>query len=409
MAELAIVTARHARLEKDAEAGSRAAHRAIVLANSPTTFLSTVQIGITLIGIVAGAFGGSMIAMTVSKLVLPETTWFDPYRNAVSLGVVVTGITFLSLVFGELLPKRIALAHPEVVAKLVSSPMQMLSRWFSPFVWLLEKVTEFIFRALPIHHGERAQVTEEEIHEMIDQGSELGVIEAAEGNLAGKALRLGDRPASSLMTPRNDLEWIDLNKTATEIWEQVAKSAHSYFLAADGAIENLRGVLGVKDISRYVIEQRTDGLASLLFEPLRIRSNSSALKVIEQFKGSQYHIAVVIDEHDGIDGLITTHDLAEAIVGDLTDAVDEEPEYIKRADGSYLIDADMEINEVLELLNIETQIEYGHEGYHSLGGFVFGQMGHIPVAGESFSFEEFRFEVIDMDRHRVDKVLVTRE
>lgn len=402
MAELAVVSAKRGRLQNEAARGSKGAKRALRIVENPTKFLSTTQLCITLVGIVAGAYGGATIAEEIAGNFSGVA-----YAEELSFTFVVIMITFLSVVIGELIPKRLALAAPEKLAVAVAPLMARFSALLSPFVRVLEVSTEALLSLLPLAGEDQQQVTEEDIKSLIDQGSAQGVIEGTEGQIVGKALRLGDRTASSLMTPRQDIEWIDINTPLPEVWQQVKDSSHSYFPVGDGSVENLLGVLSVKDAARLMLNPKKN-LRDLLTDPLRIPTTSSALKVIEQFRQTHRHFAIVIDEYGGVDGLITTHDLAEALVGDLQDEGEEGPEYVRRYDGSLLVEASMEIHDLLALLEVADPDHEQSSEYHSVGGFVVGKLGHIPTSGESFTFLGHTFEVVDMDRNRVDKVLVSK-
>lgn len=407
MSELAVVSSRKARLQSEAAEGDRRARAALDLASAPHAFLSTVQIGITLIGILAGVYGGATVASKLAA-VLRGIDFIDQYADVIAYGLVVGIITYLSVVVGELLPKRLALAYPEGIAKAVSAPMRALSRLFFPIVRLLEGSTDFVFRLIPVRPSSEPVVTEDEIRHFIAQGSEAGTIEKAEEQIVNKVFRLGDRTAASVMTPRNDLVWVDITSSARVIWEEVRSVPHSFFPAGRGTIEEFVGVLAIKDLAAYLLDGRTDPLDTVLREALKVPSTISALQVLDSMKREKKQIAIVIDEHGSIDGLITMHDLMEAMVGEIPEEGDTGPEIVQRSDGSYLVDATVDIDDVFRLLNLPLLHEEENPGYHSLGGFLLSKLGHIPTAGEKLAFSEFVFEVVDMDRNRIDKVLVAR-
>ncbi len=407
LAELALVSARKSRLQSEAEAGDLRAEAALALAQDPSRFLSTVQVGITLTGSLAGVYGGVALVQSLSEVfsTFPLTA---QYREPLAYGVVVVTISYLSLMMGELVPKRLALHAPERISKTVTPLVRFFSFVFSPVARFLQRSTDIIVKMLPFYTEGDSSVTEDEIKLLISQGSEEGIIEETEEKIVHKVFRLGDRLASSVMTPRNDLVWLNFAEPLDEIWFTALESGYSYFPVGEGSVEKLLGIISIRDLALCVVNKRADELVHYLDEPLKVPSSMTALRVLELLKEGKKRIAVVIDEYGGIDGLITTHDLMEAIVGELSDDEESEPQVTKRPDGSFLVDARMNIDDLMHSLDVTFLPEDENKGYHSLGGFIMRALGHLPREGETFEYGGYSFEVIDMDRLRVDKVLICK-
>ncbi len=403
--EIAVVSARKVRLEQLADQGNRKARVALKLAMSPNDFLSTVQIGITLIGTLSGAVGGATLAQRL-KPVIDGIPVLQPYSEGVSLAIVVTIITYLSLVIGELLPKRIALNEPEQIACAVAKPMRFLSRLTAPLVHLLSLSTEALLRLLNIRASEEPDVTEEEIKVLIRQGAESGMFEEAEHEMVERVFRLGDRPIKALMTPRIDVVWLDVSALPEESVQKVIESTHSRFPVGRDSLDNCIGVLrGTSLLTARLLNQEID-VESMVQPPLYVAETTRVLNVFEQFKEAGSHMALVIDEYGGIEGVVTLNDLMEAIVGDLPSLEDrDEPLMIQREDGSWLLDGSLGIDVVKDLFDQDFLPGEDTGNFHTLGGFVMHSLGHIPESGQHFEYGHLRFEVMDMDGTRVDKVL----
>jgi putative hemolysin len=426
--EIAVVSARKVRLEQQAERGNRKAGAALKLANAPNDFLSTVQIGITLIGILSGAVGGATIAQRLEPL-LASVPWIGRSAQGVSVALVVGVITYLSLVIGELLPKRIALNDPEAIACAVAGPMRALSRFSAPVVRLLGISTEALLRLMGIRDSGEPDLTEDEIKALIRQGAEAGVFEQAEHSMVQRVFRLGDRPIRAFMTPRTEINWLDAEASPLEQLETVIGSNHSRLPVGRGSLDACEGVLRT---SQFLVAERLSrtgreptepphspqlpqleaggpvALEQLLQPPLYVAETMRALAVIERFRESGSHIALVTDEFGGIEGLVTVTDLMEAIVGDLPSAEDEEdPSVVQREDGSWLVDGLLEFEAFKELVGRTSLAGEGSGDFHTLGGFTMHHLGHIPRSGELFNIDGLRLEILDMDGNRVDKVLVT--
>jgi putative hemolysin len=412
--EIAVVSARKVRLEQQADRGDRKARAALKLANAPNDFLSTVQIGITLIGILSGAVGGATIARRLEPLVA-GIPGIGRSAEGVSVALVVGVITYLSLVIGELVPKRIALNDPEAIACAVAGPMRTLTKLSSPLVRLLGSSTEALLRLLGIRASSEPDLTEEEIKALFRQGAEAGMFEEAEHSMVQRVFRLGDRPIRVFMTPRTEITWLDAEASPREQLEEVIASNHSRLPVGRGSLDACEGVL--RSSQFLVAERLAQGgqagaavaLAPLLQPPLYVAETMRALAVIERFRESGSHIALVTDEFGGIEGLVTLTDLMEAIVGDLPSAEDQEdPPVVQREDGSWLIDGMLEIEAFKELVERSRLPGEASGDFHTVGGFAMHRLGHIPRSGERFDADGLRVEIVDMDGNRVDKVLVSR-
>ncbi len=405
MCEIALISARKTRLQQQAAAGNRGARIALEIANAPGHFLSTVQIGITLVGILAGAFGGATLAENIAASV-KRVPLLAPYSEAAGIGVVVSAITYLSLVFGELVPKRLALRQPERIAMAAAQPMRLLAKITSPVVQFLTFSTEMVLRALGVGPSQNAPITEEEVKIMIEQGTRAGVFEQAERDIVERVFRLGDQRISALLTPRTDVVWLDLNDPSQEIIRKIT-SGFSRFPVGQDSLDKVLGIVRAKDLlAQYLANQSIDLKASLR-HPLFVPESMRALKILDLFKQSGAHVALVVDEYGGVQGLVTHHDILEAIGGDiLPETSPTEQPAIKREDGSWLIDGMLTIAEFKEILELARLPGEEQGGYDTVGGFALQQMGRIPSAGDHFETAGLRFEVVDMDGRRVDKLLV---
>lgn len=405
MAEIAIVSVRKVRLQQLAEDGDRQARMALDLAESPNRFLSTTQIGITLIGIFAGAFGGATIADGLNVW-LASFPAIEPYSEELSLGIVVLTITYLSLVLGELVPKRIALTHPEGIAMRMAGPMNALSRIASPAVSLLSGSTEILLRLLGVRRGNEPPVTEDEISALIQAGTDAGVFEEEEQELVERVFWLGDQRIGALMTPRNRIVWLDIHESVDQVRQKMIENRFARFPVGDKSLDRLVGMVQVTELWASVLageplDRWTDHQRKPLFVPATLR----ALRLLELFRTSGVHLAIVVDEYGGTEGLVTLNDLLEEISGDLT--LPTEPSVVRRDDGSLLIDGSLTMDEVWDELDLDDRRREPRGPYNTLGGFIVGELGRIPNSGQSFEAFGLRFEVVDMDGNRVDKVLVS--
>jgi putative hemolysin len=405
-AEIAVVSASRTRLEQLAGRGSRGARAALRLAGSPNDFLSTVQIGITLIGILSGAVGGATLAQRLEQR-LRQVEVLIPWSEALAVGLVVGAITYLSLVIGELVPKRIALGQPERFAAVVAIPMRRLSRLTAPLVRLLGLSTEGVLHLLGVRATDQPEITEEEIRALLRRGAESGVVEEVEQEMMERIFRLGDRSVRGIMTPRTEITWLDLDAPLEENLRKVMESPHTRFPVGRGSIDDCVGILRGNRLLRARLLGDPVDLESLLQPPLYVTESVRGMKVIERFRESGLHTALILDEYGGIEGLVTLNDVMEAIVGDLPTPDElEDPMIIRREDGSWLLDGLLDLGEFKQLVGrAEAALEAG--GFETLGGFVMHRLGRIPRAGEHLEWSGLRLEVVDMDGKRVDKILVT--
>lgn len=407
MSEIAVVSARKARLAERANRGDAGARVALELANAPGSFLSSVQIGITLVGILVGALGSGTIAETLAAN-LRRVPLLDPYSKAIGVGIVVLCLTYLSLVIGELVPKRLALNDPERVASAVARPMRWLSVLTSPAVRLLTVSTDILLRVLRVKPSAEPPVTEEEIQVLLEQGTQAGVFEEAEQDMVTGVFRLGDWQVSTLMTPRTEIVWLDLDDSPEETRRKITESAHTQFPVGQASLDNILGIVQSKDLLTRCLAGQPVDLKASLRRALFVPETKPVLQVIELFRESRTHVALVIDEYGGLQGIVTINDVLEGIVGDLPSAGEEaRPGAIQREDGSWLLDGLMPVDEFKEILQIDKLPGEDRGYYHTLGGFIMTHLGRIPSAADHFEWGTLRFEVVDMDGRRVDKVLVT--
>jgi putative hemolysin len=407
MSEIALVSSRKARLQRRAEkdAGARVA---LELANAPDRFLSTVQIGITLIGILAGAFGGATISGHLAER-LNRIPALAPYSEAVSFVVVVMTITFLSLVVGELVPKRLALNYPERIASRIAKPMRFLSRLTSPAVHALSASSSLLLRLLGAKPAEEPPITEEEVKILIDVGAEAGVFEAAEHELVDNIFRLADQRIPQLMTPRLDVVWLDVESPPEEVRQRIINSPYSRMPVCQGTLDNILGVVKARDLLARVLAGEPLDLRPAMRPPLYVPETRTALQLLELFKRSASHIAMVVDEHGALEGLVTMDDVLEAMVGEMPAHPRRVESFaVRREDGSWLLDGRMPISDFKELFSIERLPREDEGGYHTLAGFILTFLGRLPSASDHFVWNDLRVEVVDMDRRRIDKVLVNR-
>lgn len=401
MSELAVVSSRKSRLEHLANRGSRGARAALFLIDDPSRFLSTVQIGITLVGIVAGALSGVTIGQRLGAW-LNTIPLISPHGSAVGIGVTVVAITYLSLILGELVPKRIALAQPERIAALVARPMRGLSLVGAPAVWLLHITTERVLRLLGLTGTRETTITEDEVKSLIAEGTQAGIFVPQEQEMIEGVLRLADRPVRVIMTPRTKIVWVDLKTDRKAIIDIVEKQRFSRLLVCDETVDHPVGFVHTKNLLPDALSCNDFNIATLMTPLICVSDRTPVLRLLNQFKKEKVYIAVVFDEYGTTEGLVTITDIIEAIAGDLPER-DEDTglRIVQRDDGSWLADGTIPTDEVETI----TGIDMG-EDVEMLAGFVLDYLGQIPTAGASFTHGNARFEVIDMDGNRIDKVLI---
>ena len=407
--EIAMVSARKTRLQQRSDDGNRGAADALELLKDPNQqYLSTIQIMITMIDTLAGGIGGAMLANPLAE-VLQKVSWLAPAADTVALIFVVVVITYFSIVLGELIPKRIAVSKPEDVVCQLSPAIRKLTRLMRPLTRLLSTSTNLGIKLLRIDTQAEPSITEDEIKVFIEQGRDIGLIEQTESDMFSGIFRLGDRRVDVLMTPRTDLEWIDIEDDQHTIISELMHSEYSRIPVGRGSLDDVLGMVNVKELIGIDLHSPNFHLTDFIREPMFVPENMQALKVFEQFRATGTHQALVIDEYGGVQGMVTLYDVLEAIVGEIPlDSEDQEQEVVQRADGSYLLDGMLPIDEIKELLDFDELPDEGRAGYQTLSGFVMNQLGSIPRVGQTFTWDTYRFEVVDMDGRRVDKVLVMR-
>lgn len=407
LSELALVSASKARLEKMAKEGDARARIALELAESPDSFLSAIQIGITFIGILAGAYGGATIAgmLTGYFSAFPRLA---PYAETIGFTIVVVCITYLSVIIGELVPKRLALSHPEKLARLVAIPIKRLSRMTHPLVLLLSGSTNLMLRAFHVQPSTEPAVTEEEIKLLIDKGTQAGTFQEFEQDTIERVFRLADRRVAYLMTPKAEIIWLDLNESPEETKHKIAQHKYSYYPVAQNTLDNVVGVLRAKELLALTLEAKSFNLKDICRKPLFVSEMTPAVKVMELFKKSGTHIALVVDEYGAILGLVTFDDILRSVFEDIEDAGDGEKEIVEREDGSWLISGSLPLDEFVEYMETGDLSEGELTGMNTVGGFVMAMLGTVPSEGQHFVWRGLRCEVVDMDGRRVDKILVSR-
>ncbi len=407
MAEIAVVAARKPRLQNLARRGSGRAAAALWLAENPDRFLSTVQIGITFIGVFAGAFGGATIAEQIDGR-LERIPPLAPYSEAIGVGSVVLGIAYLSLVLGELVPKRLALNAPEKIAAALAPAMHTLSRLAAPAVVLLSLSTRAVLWLMRIPARQEPPITEEEVKMLLHQGMTAGTIAREEREIVERVFRLGDRSVRAVMTPRVEMEWLDLTKSLDQLRSQVAAARHTWFPVAVERIDAVTGVIQGKDLWAFGISTVSD-LSGVIREPLFLPEKTSAFALLQKFRETGNHLAIILDEFGGVEGFVTPTDLLEALVGELPESGElHEPMIVQRDDGSWSIDAATDLDEVKIALGVEALHGQKENRFQTIAGYLIDRMGHLPHVGDSTLVGDYRFEIIDMDGRRIDRVLVSK-
>jgi putative hemolysin len=404
MSEVALLSARRVRLEQRAHEGNKGARAALALLSDPNNFLSTVQIGVTMVGVFAGAFGGATLARQVQPALAP---FLGAYSEQVAFGLVVAFITYLSLILGELVPKRIAINSPERISSLVARPMNMLARAGKPLVMLLSASTNLLLWLLRVKATTEPTVTEEEVRALIDQGTQSGVFDPREAKLLDAIFHLADRRVSALMTPRSEIEWIDVEKGVEVAVDVVLKSQLWRFPLCAGSLDRVVGVLNGKDLLCQKLKHGdSKDLRALAHPPILVPESMNCLRALEEMKQSPATIAFVIDEYGGVQGIFTTSDLLVAIAGDFHPSDVTEQPIVRRDDGSYLVDAAIDPIALKKLLKVKKLPN--EDRFHTLAGFMMEHFREMPHVSDHFTWNGFRFEVVDMDGHRIDRVLISQ-
>lgn len=401
MSEIALVSARKTKLESEAKKGKKAAKTALELSEDPDRFLSTVQIGITLIGILTGLYSGETLAGDLARL-LSGIPALGPYAFAIAKTVIVVAVTYLTLVFGELVPKRVSMGNPERVALIVARPMQWLSVCAAPFVWLLSKSTSMAVRMMGLDKGNKSKVTEEDIKAFVQEGYEDGEVQEVEQDIVERAFNLGDRHVDSIMTHRGELVWLDVADSIDQIKEKVKDNLFDIYPVSAGNLDDFRGIVYLKDLF-LAIDQPGFSLEKVVHEAQFIPENQSVYATLEQLKTARLKYAIVTDEFGGIQGMVTLKDIMEGLVGQVPEQ-GEESDAVKRDDGTWLFDGQYSFYDFLAHFDHEDL--YANHDYNTLSGLILEELGRLPKTGEKLRWMDFEFEIVDMDGPRIDKVMV---
>jgi putative hemolysin len=408
MAEMSLVASSKARLQHWLEQGRPAARTALELKGDPGRFLSTVQIGITGIGILAGTYGGATLGERFGLWLarrLPAA--LEPYAHAISITAVVVGITYLSLILGELVPKRLALAQPERISIGLAGFMRLLSRVAAPAEWLLSRSSDLVLAVFPARAHRQATVTEEEINFMLREGAAAGEFHVGETEIVQAALRLGDRRVGAVMTPRTQVEWIDLADAEPEQRARLLESPYSRFPVCEGGAQNVVGMVQVRDLAAAALAGKPFDLRAALRKPVFVPDTVTALRALEMFKKTGAPMALVVDEYGDFEGIVTLNDILQALVGDIAGPGEEtDPAVVKRDDGSWLLDGMLGLDHLRDITGLAAVPQEEEADFHTLGGFMMSRINRVPIVGDKFTVDGWRFEVVDMDGRRVDRVLV---
>lgn len=404
MSEIALVSARKFKLETAAKKGNKNAQKALDFASNPNTFLSTVQIGITLIGILTGIYSGEKIAEDIKAFFL-KVPLLAEYAHSLSIVIVLIVLTFFSIVLGELIPKRIGMMFPESIAMLVARPMMVISIITKPFIWLLTKTNDIVLSIFRLKDKKEGFVSEEEIKSIIQESAASGEIQEIEQNIVDRVFALGDRKVREIMTHRSDLIWIDIADDFETIKNKAAEEVHSVYIVADKGLDELAGMLSIKELFPLHLTNETFNIEQYIKQPIMVSENTPVYKVMEKFKAEKFHYAVVVDEYGYLQGLVAMDDIMDALIGDATEYNQAEYEITRRDEHSWLADAQISFYLFAEYFELEVG---STDGYNTLGGLLLHQINHIPLTGEKIKWGEFLFEIIDMDGLRIDKVLITK-
>jgi len=407
MSELAIVSAKRVRLEHRAESGDAGARAALALATDSASFLSTVQVGITLVSVIASVFGGATIA-AILKDAFVDAGWRTEHAEVVSLVIVVAGITFLSLIIGELVPKRIALANPERVAAIVARPMRVVSSAARPLVAFLTWTSNLVLRLVGLQGRTEPGLTEEEIHALVEQGAEAGVVPPAEHEMLEGVFRLGDQQVASIMVPRPDVDWVDVDADRAELREALTGRGRSFLLVCEGSIERVVGVANIDDVLSQCLDRQEIDLRAVVARPVFVPAAIPVLRLLEILREARQRVAIALDEYGGVQGVVALEDVLEEIVGQLPTREDDVPSLVATGTGEWMADGGTRAEEIEEALDVAPLDIAGDRGFRTLGGFMMTQLGRVPQCGDVVEHDGYRFEVARMNGRRVERVRVTR-
>jgi putative hemolysin len=407
MAEIALVSARKARLLPLAESGNLGAQAAIELKADPSRLLSTVQIGVTLIAVLSGTFGQATLGDRLQREFETYPGFIGEYAHSISMAIVVIGISYFSLILGELVPKRIALLHPERPAAALARFMRAIARGGAPIEWFLSASTDLVLRLLPLRTQGTAPVTDEEISFLLREGAATGHIPQAETAIVEMALRLGDRRASAVMTPRTQIEWLDLDDPEEENRRKIRESTYSRFPVVQGGSQQVIGIVRAKDLLASCLAGQPFDLRAATRPPLYLPNTVTVLRVLEVFKTSGEPVALIVDEYGDLEGLVTPSDILEALVGDIPGSAEADQRVVRRDDETWLIDGMVGLDELKQVLGT-SRLPGEDPDFHTLGGYLMARLNRVPMEADRITAGDYRFEVVKMDGRRVDRVLVSR-
>ena len=407
MSEIAMVSSRKSRLKASAKKGDKAAKKALELANNPSKFLSTIQIGITLIGIFTGIYSGEEIEDDL-EIYLRSIPLVSAYSDKLSIGIIVVVLTFFSLVLGELVPKRIGLTMPETIIKALSYPMYIISIIAAPFIWLLSRTTDFLITLLNIKKNSDSHVTEEEIKAIIREATETGAVQEIEQDIMENVFHLGDRKINTLMTHRTEIDWINILDPVENIKKQLTVSVHKSFPVCREDLDHVAGIIYSKDLLNSLLVNQQFEIERHLKAALFLSEKSTAFNALEKLRKSKQHLALVVDEYGSVKGLLTMNDLVDSLLGDFVEDVHEKKEIVPRDDGSFLVDAALPLPEFARYFEIDISDDESFAQINTLGGLAYNVFKKIPNTGNKFNWKNLSFEIVDMDGRRIDKVLVKR-
>jgi putative hemolysin len=406
MAEIALVSARTARLKALAETGNLGAPAALELKSDPSRLLATVQIGITVIAVLSGTFGQATLGERLQLLLQDHSGFVGRYAHAISMAIVVIAISYLSLIIGELAPKRIALGHPERIAAALARLMRAMARAGTPIEWFLSASTDLVLRLLPLRSDGSAPVTDEEISFMLREGAATGHIPQAETEIVEMALRLGDRRANTVMTPRTRIEWLDLDDAEEENRNKICNSRYSRFPVVQGGSQQVIGIVEAKELLGRCLAGMPLDLRAATRLPLYLPNTVSVLRVLDVFKSSAEPMALIVDEYGDLEGLVTPSDILEALVGDIPGTGNADQRVVRREDGTWLIDGMVGLDELKQVLGL-SHLTGEDADFHTLGGYMMARLNRVPMIADRITADGYQFEVVDMDGRRVDRVMIS--
>ncbi|MCD6013515.1 MAG: hypothetical protein K0Q79_3377 [Flavipsychrobacter sp.] len=406
MSEIALVSSKKYKLGNAAQKGDANAKRALDLANNPNKFLSTVQLGITLVGILTGIFSGEKIAADLTAAIA-KIEALSAYAHSIAVFIIVVIVTFLSIVFGELIPKRIGMAFPEKIASVVAGPMSFLSKVTTPFIWLLSATNNLILRLFGISHNLESTASEEEIKTIIQHSTETGEIQEIEQDIVERVFALGDRKVAEIMTHRTDIVWLDANDNFETVRQKASTEPHSIYPVCDEQLDNLLGVIRSKEFFLKEFNKDNFQLRDFIKKPLVVYGNTPAYILLEKFREQKTHNAIVVDEYGSMQGIVSLDDILDALVGDISDHDQDEYKIVKRDNSSWLVDGQYPY---FEFLNYFEATDEETEGdFNTVAGLILHSIGRIPEVGEKITWKDFTIEIIDLDGMRIDKVMVTKQ